>query len=317
MDILPHEKQIYEYIKAIDHLKKQNQNTPLFNNEINKLEKKLGELKKFIYSGLTPWQRVMICRHPSRPHTVDYIKNICQNFHELCGDRAFGNDNSIVGGLAEIGDMKCVVIGQEKGFDTESRVHRNFGMLNPEGFRKALRLMKLAEKFNLPIVSFLDTPGAFPGLEAEERGQGWAIANNLREMALISTPIIVLVIGEGCSGGALGMGVGDVIGMLEHAYYSVISPEGCASILWKDAGKSQDAAQALKLNAEDLLKLQVIDAIINEPLGGAHHDTAMTYKNVKNFIQEQWEVLKMIPKEILLEQRYLKFRKIGQFTTTS
>lgn len=317
MDILPHEKQIYEYIKAIDHLKKQNQNNPLFNNEIKKLEKKLGELKKIVYAELTPWQRVMICRHPSRPHTVDYIKNICQNFHELCGDRAFGNDNSIVGGLAEIGEMKCVVIGQEKGFDTESRVHRNFGMLNPEGFRKALRLMKLAEKFNLPIVSFLDTPGAFPGLEAEERGQGWAIANNLREMSLISTPIIVLVIGEGCSGGALGMGVGDVIGMLEHAYYSVISPEGCASILWKDATKNQEAAQALKLNAENLLQLQVIDAIINEPLGGAHHDTEMTYHNVKKFIQEQWEILKMIPKELLLEQRYLKFRKIGQFTTPS
>lgn len=317
MDILPHEKQIYEYIKAIDHLKKQNQNNPLFNNEIKKLEKKLGELKKIVYAELTPWQRVMICRHPSRPHTVDYIKNICRNFHELCGDRTYGNDNSIVGGLAEIGEMKCVVIGQEKGFDTESRVHRNFGMLNPEGFRKALRLMKLAEKFDLPIVSFLDTPGAFPGLEAEERGQGWAIANNLREMALITTPIIVLVIGEGCSGGALGMGVGDVIGMLEHAYYSVISPEGCASILWKDAAKNQEAAQALKLNAENLLQLQVIDAIINEPLGGAHHDTEMTYSNVKKFIQEQWQILRMIPKEILLEQRYLKFRKIGQFTTTS
>lgn len=317
MDILPHEKQIYEYIKTIEHLKKQNQDNPLFNNEIKKLEQKLGELKRRVYSELTPWQRVMICRHPSRPHTIDYIKNICQNFQELGGDRAFGDDHAIVGGLATIGDMKCVVIGQEKGFDTESRVYRNFGMLNPEGFRKALRLMKLAEKFGLPVVSFLDTPGAFPGLEAEERGQGWIIANNLREMSRIKTPIIVLVIGEGCSGGALGMGVGDVVAMLEHAYYSVISPEGCASILWKDAARNTDAATALKLNAEDLLQLQVIDAIITEPLGGAHHDPQTTYKHVQRFLLEQWEMLKNIPPEVLLEQRYLKFRKMGQFDRTN
>lgn len=312
MDILPHEKQIYEYIKAIDHLKKQNQNNPLFNNEIRKLESKLGELKRHVYGGLTPWQRVTICRHPARPHTIDYIKHLCHDFHELCGDRSFGDDQSIIGGLAKIDDMRCVVIGQEKGNDTESRVHRNFGMMSPEGFRKALRLMRLAEKFDLPVVSFLDTPGAYPGLEAEERGQGWAIAHNLREMSLIATPIIVVVIGEGCSGGALGMGVGDVLAMLEHSYYSVISPEGCASILWKDAGKNVEAASALKLNAEDLLRLQIIDAIINEPLGGAHHDQELTYKNVKHYILEQWQMLKMIPKEILLEQRYLKFRKMGE-----
>jgi len=312
LDILPHEKQIYEYIKAIDHLKKQNQNNPLFNNEIRKLESKLGELKRHVYGGLTPWQRVTICRHPARPHTIDYIKHLCHDFHELCGDRSFGDDQSIIGGLAKIDDMRCVVIGQEKGNDTESRVHRNFGMMSPEGFRKALRLMRLAEKFDLPVVSFLDTPGAYPGLEAEERGQGWAIAHNLREMSLIATPIIVVVIGEGCSGGALGMGVGDVLAMLEHSYYSVISPEGCASILWKDAGKNVEAASALKLNAEDLLRLQIIDAIINEPLGGAHHDQELTYKNVKHYILEQWQMLKMIPKEILLEQRYLKFRKMGE-----
>lgn len=313
MDILPHEKQIHEYIKTIEHLKKQNQSNSLFNNEIHKLEQKLQSLKEKIYSELTPWQRVTICRHSSRPHTVDYIKNMCTGFHELCGDRMFGDDQSIIGGLAKIGDMKCVIIGQEKGFDTESRIRHNFGMLNPEGFRKAMRLMKLAEKFQLPVVSLLDTQGANPRLEAEERGQGWAIAQNLRDMAALQTPIIVVVIGEGCSGGALGMGVGDVVGMLEHAYYSVISPEGCASILWKDASKKADAAAALKLNAENMLELHIIDAVINEPLGGAHHDPQVACENVKRFILEQWQILKMIPKEILLEQRYLKFRRMGQF----
>lgn len=314
MDSLPHEKQIYEYMKTIEHLKNQNQNNPLFNTEIRKLEQKLEKLKEKVYSELTPWQRVMICRHAQRPHTIDYIKNICANFHELCGDRTFSDDRSVIGGLCTIDGVKCMVIGQEKGNDTESRLHRNFGMLHPEGFRKALRLMHLAEKFYLPIVSFLDTPGAYPGLEAEERGQGWAIAQNLRAMARIKTPIIVIVIGEGWSGGALGIGVGDIVAMLEHACYSVISPEGCASILWKDAGKNMEAAERLKLNAEDLLEFQLIDAIIKEPLGGAHHQPQVAYDNVKRFIGEQWPMLRMIPPEILLEQRYLKFRKMGQFT---
>jgi len=313
VEALPHEKQIHEYIKTIEHLKKQNQDNPLFNSEIRKLEQKLLVLKEKVYSELTPWQRIMICRHPSRPHTSDYIKNISTNFQELYGDRLYGDDRSIIGGLATIGDMKCVIIGQEKGHDTESRIYHNFGMLNPEGFRKAMRLMKLAEKFRLPVVSFLDTPGAHPGLEAEERGQGWAIAHNLREMAQLTTPIIVILIGEGCSGGALGMGVGDVVAMLEHAYYSVISPEGCASILFKDSTRMKDSASALKLNSEDLLHLQVIDAIINEPLGGAHHDPEKTYANVKRYILEQWDVLKHISLPTLLEQRYLKFRRMGQF----
>lgn len=313
MDILPHEKQIQEYVKTIEHLKKQSVDNPLFNSEIKKLEQKLEKLKEKTYSELTPWQRVMICRHPSRPHSLDYIKNLCERFHELSGDRNFGDDRSIVGGIGLIGGMKCVIIGQEKGFDTESRVYRNFGMLNPEGFRKALRLMQLAEKFSLPVVSLLDTPGANPRLEAEERGQGWAIAQNLREMARMKTPIIVVVIGEGCSGGALGMGVGDVVGMLEHSYYTVISPEGCASILWKDADKKSEAAERLKLNAENLLQFGVIDTIIGEPLGGAHQDPQKTYQNVKKFLLEQWEILKMLPTEILLEQRYLKFRKMGFF----
>lgn len=312
MDDLPHEKQIKEYVKTIDHLKKQSQDTPLFHKEIVKLEQKLETLKKQVYSELTPWQRIMISRHPSRPHTSNYIQNICSSFEELNGDRRFGNDRAVMGGLAQIGEMKCVLIGQEKGHDTESRIDRNFGMLNPEGFRKAMRLMKLAEKFNLPVVSLLDTPGANPQLEAEERGQGLAIAENLRDMANLKTPIIVIVIGEGFSGGALGMGVGDVVGMLEHACYSVISPEGCASILWKNPSKNVDAASALKLNSEDMLSMQIIDAIINEPLGGAHQDPQTVYKNVKQFILEQWQILKRIPVEILLEQRYLKFRKMGR-----
>lgn len=315
MEFLPHEKQLQEYIKTIEHLKKQNQDNPLFNSEIRKLEQKLDKLKQKVYSELTPWQRVLICRHPSRPHTIDYVKNMCESFQELYGDRTFGDDHSIVGGFAKIGGIKCVIIGQEKGFDTESRMYRNFGMLNPEGFRKALRLMKLAEKFHLPVISLLDTPGASPLLEAEERGQGWAIAQNLREMSRLATPIIVILIGEGSSGGALGIGIGDVIGMLEHAYYSVITPEGCASILWKDASKNVEAASALKLNAENLLEMQIIDAIINEPLGGAHHDPQKAFENVKKFILEQWQILKMIPTEILLEQRYLKFRRMGKFLT--
>lgn len=316
MDILPHEKQIQEYIKTIERLKKQSQDNPIFKVEVRKLEQKLEKLKQKVYSELNPWERILICRHPARPHALDFLKNISESFVELSGDRCFRDDHSMVGGLASIGGIKCVVIGQEKGHDTESRVYRNFGMLNPEGFRKALRLMRLAEKFHLPIISFLDTPGAYPGLEAEERGQGWAIAHNLREMIRLTTPIIVIIIGEGCSGGALGMGIGDVIGMLEHAYYSVISPEGCASILWKDSSKNVEAASTLKLNAENLVELRVVDSIIPEPLGGAHHDPQQAYQNVKQFILEQWNVLRRIPESLLLEQRYLKFRQMGQYLET-
>jgi acetyl-CoA carboxylase carboxyl transferase subunit alpha len=313
MENLPHEKQINEYVKTIDHLKKQNQNNPIFNAEIRRLEQKLDKLKEKVYSGLTPWERVQICRHPNRPHTIDYIKNICESFIELAGDRHYSDDHAIIGGLARIGGVKFMLIGQEKGSDTESRVYHNFGAVNPEGFRKARRLMLLAEKFQVPIVTFLDTKGANPVLEAEERGISWAIAENLREMARLKTPIIVVVIGEGCSGGAIGIGVGDVVAMLQHSYYSAISPEGCASILWKDAGKKETASAALRLNAEDLLKLGIVDAIINEPLGGAHHAPEEVYHHVKKFILEQWELLKHIPSDILTEQRYLKFRKMGQF----
>ena len=315
METLPHEKDIMEHIKTIDHLKKKGGNNPIFSAEISKLEQKLEKLKLDVYTNLTPWQRVQICRHHARPHTIDYINKMFSDFEELSGDRLFADDKALIGGFARLGDMKCVVIGQEKGSNTDERLKRNFGMMHPEGYKKALRLMKLAEKFHLPVVSLIDTPGAFPGLDAEKRGQGAAIARNLREMMRLETPVICVVIGEGCSGGALGIGIGDTIGMLEHAYYSVISPEGCASILWKEAGKNVDAAAALKLNSENLLDYEIIDEVIGEPPGGAHHDHETVFDNVRQFIQDRYEVLKHLPPHLLLEQRYNKYRKIGQFST--
>jgi acetyl-CoA carboxylase carboxyl transferase subunit alpha len=310
---LPHEKQIQEYRKTIEHLKKQNQESELFSVEIKELEQKLRQKQEEINKKLNSWDRVLISRHPNRPHSSDYLKNITERFYELHGDRTFSDDTSVIGGFVTIDGIKCMCIGQEKGGDTESRVYRNFGMVSPEGFRKALRFMKLAEKYSLPIVVFIDTPGAYAGLEAEQRGQGWAIANNLLEMSQIHTPIIVVIIGEASSGGALGMAVGDVVGMMEHAYYSVISPEGCASIIWKDFAKKQEAAEALKLNAEHLLDLGIIDEIIPEALGGAHHDHLFAYDKVKSFIVEKYHTLKRVKLPLLLEQRYEKFRNMGQF----
>jgi len=318
VSLLPHEKQISEYEKTITQVKEQNLDNPIWSKkELVQLEKKLDKLKKKVYSELSPWDRVAICRHPNRPHGLDYIENLSDEFEEIFGDRSFRDDPSVVCALAKIGGKKFVVIAQEKGKDTESRLHRNFGMPHPEGYRKALRAMQLAEKFQLPVISFLDTPGAYPGLAAEERGQGWAIAKNLFEMAKLNTPIIILLIGEGCSGGALGMGVGDVIGMLQHSYYSVISPEGCASILWKDAKKNSEAASRLKMHTEDLLKLEIIDEVIDEPLGGAHHDPNIVYQNVKEFILRWVDKLQELPTGQLLNQRYEKFRKMGRFEKTS
>ena len=312
--MLAHEKQIAEYEKLILQLKGQNQSSALWSEEeLVKLEGKLDELKEKVYSELTPWNRVAISRHPSRPKSLDYIKNICESFTEIYGDRLFSDDHAIVAGFAKIGGVKFMVIAQEKGHDTQSRIYRNFGMPHPEGYRKAMRCMRLAAKFKLPVLSLLDTPGAYPGLSAEERGQGWAIAQNLWEMARLPTPIIVLLIGEGCSGGAIGMGVGDVVGMLEHAYYSVISPEGCASILFKDTSKNEQAAGILKIHVEDLLNFGIVDVMIPEPPGGAHQDPSFVYKGVKGFIAEQWNLLKQIPLESLIEQRYEKFRKLGKF----
>jgi len=317
MSILPHEKQIHEYEKALSQLKAQNHSSPLWSEEeITKLQRKIDKLKAKVYSELTPWDRIQICRHPARPHALDYLTNICDEYEEIFGDRTFSDDHAVITALVKIGGQKFVFLGQEKGKDTESRLYRNFGMPHPEGYRKALRAMQLAEKFSLPIVSLLDTPGAYPGLAAEERGQGRAIAVNLFEMARLTTPIIVLLIGEGCSGGALGMGIGDMIGMLEHSYYSVISPEGCASILWKDSSKNATAASTLKLHAEELLEFGIIDKIIKEPLGGAHHDPKEVYKNVKEFILQEIEVLNTLSVEVLLEKRYKKFRVMGRFETS-
>lgn len=315
MSILEHEKQIFECEQTIARVKSQNQSHPLMTQEeIKKLDRKLEELKEDVYSNLEPWDRVAISRHPDRPHSLDYIKNVFDEFEEISGDRAFKDDHAIVAGFVKLGSQKFVVVGQEKGKDTESRLYRNFGMPHPEGYRKALRAMQLAEKFQIPIITFLDTPGAFAGLSAEERGQGWAIANNLLQMSRLKVPVIVVLIGEGCSGGALGIGIGDVIGMLEHSYYSVISPEGCASILWKDASKNVEASSALKMQAEDLFRFGVIDEIIKEPLGGAHHDPQVAYENVKSFISHQINELQNIPRDVLVERRYQKFRKIGAFS---
>lgn len=314
MDSLSNEQQIHDILQAIERLKRQESDSALLHAEIAKLEQRLEQLKESVYKKMTPWERVQICRHPERPHTTDYIEHICDHFQELSGDRAYRDDKAIIGGFATIGTTRCVVIGQEKGHDTASRVAHNFGMLHPEGYRKALRLMHLAAKFQLPLVSLIDTPGAYPALEAEERGQGRAIALNIMEMARLETPVVVLIIGEGCSGGALGMGIGDVVGMLEHSYYSVISPEGCASILWKESAKKDVAAKALKLNAEDLLKQGIIDHIIPEPIGGAHKDPQIVYTNVKDYIVSQVNILKNIAPQALVQQRYNKFRKIGAHT---
>jgi acetyl-CoA carboxylase carboxyl transferase subunit alpha len=316
MTILPHEKQIYEYEETIKQLKEQNKQNSLWSkDEIEKLEDKLKVLKEKVYSEITAWDRILISRHPKRPHSLDYIRNISDEYVEIFGDRLYSDDKAIVVALATINNQKFVVIGQEKGKDTESRLQRNFGMPHPEGYRKALRAMKLAEKFNLPIITLLDTPGAYPGLAAEERGQGWAIANNLFEMFKLKTQIIVIIIGEGCSGGALGMGIGDIIGMLQHSYYSVISPEGCASILYKDANKNEQAADSLKLHVEDLINFKVVDEMIKEPLGGAHLNPQIAYDNVKEFIIASYENLKNIPIKVIIDSRYKKFREIGVFET--
>lgn len=312
--MLAHEKQIAEYEKTIEQLKIQNRGNVLWSEEeLTQLESKLEELKDKIYSELTPWDRVAISRHPKRPKSLDYIKNISDGFSEIHGDRTFADDHAIITGFARINGIKFMIVAQEKGNDTQSRLRHNFGMPHPEGYRKAMRAMRLAAKFQVPVLCLVDTPGAYPGLSAEERGQGWAIAQNLKEMSDLKTPVIVIILGEGCSGGALGIGIGDVVAMLEHSYYSVISPEGCASILWKDTSKNEAAAQMLKIHAESLIELGVVDAMIQEPRGGAHLDPSSIYKKIKEFISDQWELLQHLPIDLLLEQRYQKFRKMGSF----
>lgn len=278
------------------------------------LETKLIKAKKKIYKNLTPWQRVQLSRHPSRPYTLDYIKALCgDTFLELHGDRNVRDDKAMIGGLGKINKQSFMFIGTQKGYNTATRKYRNFGMANPEGYRKALRLMKSAEKFGLPIVSLIDTPGAYPGLEAEERGQGEAIARNIYEMLSVKVPVIVVIIGEGASGGALGIGVGDRIFMMENTWYSVISPESCSSILWRSWEYKEQAAAALKLTAEDMKKSKLIDKIIKEPLGGAHFDREATFKSVKAEILKAFKELSQLSAEKRVEQRRQKFDEMGVF----
>ena len=278
------------------------------------INKKLLDAKKKIYKNLSAWQRVQLSRHPSRPYTLDYIRAICgDSFLELHGDRNFGDDKAMIGGLGKIYNQSFMFIGTQKGYNTKTRQFRNFGMSNPEGYRKALRLMKSAEKFNIPIVSFIDTPGAFPGIEAEERGQGEAIARNLFEMSSVKVPITVIIIGEGASGGALGIGVGDDIYMLENTWYSVISPESCSSILWRSWEYKEKAAEALKLTAKDMLKAKLIDKIIKEPLGGAHFDRDKIFIEVKNEIIKSFEKNKKLSSEKLIQIRRNKFISRGNY----
>jgi acetyl-CoA carboxylase carboxyl transferase subunit alpha len=278
------------------------------------IEGKLKETQKNLYKNLTAWQRVQLSRHPDRPYTLDYIKAICGNSYlELHGDRSFKDDKAMIGGLGKIGDQSFMFIGQQKGYNTKTRQYRNFGMANPEGYRKALRLMKSAEKFGIPVVTLLDTPGAYPGLEAEERGQGEAIARNILEMTRLKVPIITIVIGEGASGGALGIGVGDKVLMLENTWYSVISPESCSSILWRSWEYKEQAAESLKLTAADMKKLKLVDEIIKEPLGGAHRDRELTFKTVSETIIKIHDGLKNLSPKDLVSQRMEKYANMGVF----
>jgi acetyl-CoA carboxylase carboxyl transferase subunit alpha len=306
------EKPILELEKKIQELRSFVAEKKIdLSSEVKRLEEKLERLKVETYGKLTAWQRVQLARHPQRPYTLDYIGMLMSDFVELHGDRCFADDKALIGGLAKMDGQKIMVLGHQKGRDTKENLRRNFGCAHPEGYRKALRLMQMAEKFGLPIVIFIDTPGAYPGIGAEERGQAQAIALNLREMMQIPVPMIAIVIGEGGSGGALGIGVADRVAVLENAYYSVISPEGCAAILWKEGSRAADAAEVLKLTAQDLLKLGIIDEIIPEPLGGAHRDPQKTAQSVKERVLADLKELKSLSQGELLKGRYAKFRKIG------
>jgi acetyl-CoA carboxylase carboxyl transferase subunit alpha len=281
--------------------------------QVKMLESKIIELKKETYSQLSRWQRVQLSRHPERPYTLDYIEGIADKFVEIHGDRSVKDDKAMVGGFAEIGGQTVMVIGQQKGRKTKERQIRNFGMANPEGYRKALRLMKMAEKFKKPIVTFIDTPGAFPGLEAEERGQGEAIARNIKEMFMLKVPVICIIIGEGASGGALGIAIGDKVLMLENTWYSVISPESCSSILWRSWDHKEQAAEALKLTAPDMLKFKLIDGIIKEPLGGAHNDPTAMYAAVKKVILDNIAALSEVKSKDRIIERVEKFSSMGVY----
>lgn len=313
---LEFEKPIIELEKKLEEMKKlASENKVNVQAATEALEAKILELKKSIYSNLTSWQRVQLSRHPMRPYTLDYIYAMTSDFIELFGDRLHKDDKAIVGGFGRLNDESVMLIGHQKGRDTKSRQYRNFGMANPEGYRKALRLMKLAEKFGKPIVTLIDTPGAYPGLSAEEHGQAEAIARNLMEMTVLQVPIICIVIGEGASGGALGIGIGDRVFMLENTWYSVISPESCSSILWRSWSYKEKAAEALKLTAKDNLELGIIDGVIEEPLGGAHKNPLQAFKSVKTVVLEEIKKMKSIPTEELINNRIQKFSSMGIFKT--
>ena len=311
--VLEFEKPIVELEAKLEEMKRLSEKVNI-EGEIIKIEEKVKELKEGIYKDLTRWQRVQLARHPDRPYTLDYIYLMTSNFLKLHGDRNFKDDKAIVGGFAQLDEFKVMIIGHQKGRDTKTNVYRNFGMPNPEGYRKALRLMKLAEKFGKPVVTMIDTPGAYPGLEAEERGQAEAIAKNLFEMSRLKVPIIVVIIGEGASGGALGIGVGDRILMLENCWYSVISPESCSSILWRSWDYKEQAAEALKLTAPDLLEQKIIDRIVTEPLGGAHKDHQEAAKMLKSALIEELQQLVKLKPEKLIDTRLEKFGKMGAYT---
>jgi len=315
MTPLEFEKPIVELEKSIEAMKiRAKEHASEAMPEIEALETKLKEERQRIYTNLSPWQRVQIVRHPARPYTLDYLKLIASDFMEMSGDRCFGDDQALIGGLAQIGPERVMVIGHQKGHDTKQNIRHNFGLAHPEGYRKALRLMRLADKFGLPIVSLIDTPGAYPGIASEERHIAEAIAVNLREMFSLSVPIVAVVLGEGGSGGALGIGVADRVLILENSYYSVISPEGCAAILWKDQSHAPKAAAALKMSAPDLLALKLVDEVIPEPTGGAHHSWEKAAESVKTAVLRQISELKKLDEHELKEKRYAKFRAFGEFT---
>lgn len=317
---LEFEKPIYELEKRISDLKEaagregeDPQDNLEIAREIKSLEEKLDRASRDIYSKLTRWQRVQLARHPRRPCALDFISLMSTDFVELHGDRGFADDKAIVGGFAKLDGRSILIVGQQKGRDTKQKLYRNFGMPHPEGYRKALRLMQLASRFGKPVMVLIDTPGAFPGIGAEERGQAEAIARNLREMTRLTVPIIIIIIGEGASGGALGIGIGDRVFMLENAWYSVISPEGCAAILWRDAAKAPEAAEALKLSAPDLMRLKIIDKIIPEPGGGAHRDPQKQAQVLKAEVLSALDELGSLGSEELIEKRIAKFRVMGEY----
>ena len=316
MDLNQHKRALDNLEKDVEQLRRASGDGPS-RQELERLRGDIAELKREFYANISPWQRTQLARHPGRPYTLDYVQFLLTNFHEISGDRGFADDPAIVGGFGWFRNRPVMIVGHQKGRDTKQRLFRNFGQAKPEGYRKALRLMRLAAKFRRPVLAFVDTPGAYPGIDAEERGQAEAIAHNLREMMRLPVPIVVTITGEGGSGGALAIAVGDRVLMLENSIYSVISPEGCASIMWRDATKAELAAGALRITPSDLLSMGIVDKILPEPEGGAHHDPAATAQSVGDAIERALSELEPLPTADLLERRYQRFRRMGQFFAES